>query len=89
MSQIIQVTAVRVLEKYQLELTFNTGETRKFDARPYLDKGIFTELKSPSYFGSVRLAFGSIAWPNGQDFGPESLYAESIPVRETVGREFQ
>lgn len=77
MSQIIKVTAVRALDDYQLELTFNTGETRIFDALPYLEKGIFTELKDVSYFRSVRLAFGSVAWPHEQDFGPESLYAES------------
>jgi hypothetical protein len=85
MSQIIKVTAVRALEDYQLELTFDTGETRLFDAQPYLDKGIFTELKDPSYFRSVRLAFGSIAWQHGQDFGPESLYAESRPVPVKAG----
>jgi hypothetical protein len=76
----VRVTAVRALDDYQLELSFDTGETRLFDARPYLDKGIFTELKDVSYFRSVRLAFGSVAWPHEQDFGPESLYAESRPV---------
>jgi len=76
----IKVTEVKVLENYQLELSFNTGETRVFDVGPYLDKGIFTELRDPSYFRSVRLAFGTIAWPNEQDFAPESLYVESRPL---------
>ena len=80
MSGLIKVTAVRALDDYQLELSFNNGETRLFDARPYLDKGIFTELKDVAYFRSVRLAFGSVAWPHEQDFGPESLYAESRPT---------
>ena len=73
----IKVTDLKVLADYRLELSFNTGKTRVFDVGPYLDKGIFTELRDPSYFRSVRLAFGSIAWPNEQDFGPESLYVES------------
>ena len=81
---LIKVTEVRVLADYQLELSFNTGETRVFDVGPYLDKGIFTELRDPSYFRSVRLAFGSIAWPNEQDFGPESLYVESRAVAELI-----
>ena len=80
----IKVTEVRVLADHQLELSFNTGETRVFDVGPYLDKGIFTELRDPSYFRSVRLAFGSIAWPNEQDFGPESLYVESRAVAELI-----
>ncbi len=73
----IRITDVRTLKDYHLELTFNTGEVGVFDVRPYLDKGIFTELKDETYFRQVRLAFGSIAWPNEQDFGPESLYVES------------
>ena len=37
----IKVTGVTPLDGYQLELSFNTGETRVFDVTPYLDKGIF------------------------------------------------
>ncbi len=87
MSAIIKVVGVRPLDDYQLELSFSNGETRLFDAQPYLDRGIFTELKDPSYFRSVRLAFGSIAWPHEQDFGPESLYAESRAVAGTHSRQ--
>lgn len=75
-----KVTGVKVLENYQLELTFSTGETRVFDVSAYLGKGIFTELRDPAYFRRVRLAFGTVAWPNEQDFGPDSLYAESRPL---------
>ena len=75
----IKVTAVKPLDGYQLELTFNNGEIRVFDVRPYLHKEIFTELRDVGYFRSVRIAFGSVAWPNEQDFGPESLYVESRP----------
>ena len=78
----IKVTNVKALDNYQLELSFNTGKRRVFDVGPYLNKGIFTELRDLSYFRSVRLAFGSIAWPNEQDFGPESLYVESRPGSE-------
>jgi hypothetical protein len=80
----IKVIQVKALDDYQLELSFNTGETRVFDVGPYLDKGIFTELRDPAYFRSVRLVFGSIAWPNEQDFGPESLYVESRPVADRL-----
>ena len=76
----IKVTAVKALDNYKLELSFNTGEVRVFDVAPYLNKGIFTELRDPSYFRLVRLAFGSIVWLNDQDFGPESLYVESRPL---------
>ena len=36
-------------DDFQLLVTFNTGETRLFDARPYLEKGVFTRLKNWSF----------------------------------------
>ena len=75
-----KVVAVKALDDYRLELQFNSGERRVFHARPYLDKGIFAELKDPGYFQSVRVAFGSVTWPHEQDFSPETLYLESKPL---------
>jgi hypothetical protein len=64
-------------DDYSLMLTFDNGAQRVFDVRPYLDKGIFTELRDLSYFRKVRVAFNSVQWPHGQDFAPETLYIES------------
>lgn len=74
----LRVISVKPLDDFRLELRFSSGEKRVFDCRPYLDKGIFTELKDVSYFRSVRVAFGSVAWPHEQDFSPETLYLESV-----------
>jgi len=73
----MKVTEVKAMSDYQLELTFNNGEVRVFDVRPYLDKGIFKELRDPAYFRLVRVAFGTVTWPHEQDFGPDSLYVAS------------
>ena len=35
------IVSVRAHEDYNLELQFDTGETRLFDARPYLETGVF------------------------------------------------
>lgn len=72
-----RVSKVKPLSNYQLELTFNTDEVRIFDVKPYLNKGIFKELKEPDIFYQVRESLGSILWPNGQDFCPDILYEES------------
>ncbi len=58
-------------------LTFADGAQRVFDVRPYLDKGIFVELKDINYFRQVRVAFNTVQWPHEQDFAPETLYLES------------
>jgi hypothetical protein len=44
---------------------------------PYLDKGIFTQLKEKSYFQQARASMGTVEWPEGQDFCPDTLFEES------------
>ena len=71
------VTSVEVRENYHLELQFNTGETRLFAARPYLDRGVFQRLKDPALFQQAYVAFGTVCWPGNLDIAPETLYDRS------------
>jgi hypothetical protein len=68
------VIAVRPLADFQLEIVFNTGETRCFDARPYLQKGIFTRLQDEALFRQAYVALDTVCWPGGLDIAPETLY---------------
>ncbi|MGL5717819.1 MAG: DUF2442 domain-containing protein, partial [Paraclostridium sp.] len=45
---------------------------------PYLDKGIFQELKNENIFNAVKVSFDSIEWPNEADIDPETLYEDSV-----------
>ena len=72
-----KVVSVTPQDDYSLILIFENGEQRVFDVRPYLDKGIFFELKDLNYFRRVRVAFNTVQWPHEQDFAPETLYLES------------
>jgi hypothetical protein len=63
-----------------LLLTFENGEKRQFDMKPYLETGIFQELKDISLFKTVRINFDSIEWDNEADFDPEILYIKSLRV---------
>ncbi len=65
---------------YTLVLTFTNGEIKTFDVKPYLNRGIFQELKDLRLFNSVKPFLGSIQWQNGQDFCPDTLYLESTPI---------
>ncbi|MGB0387689.1 MAG: DUF2442 domain-containing protein [Ardenticatenaceae bacterium] len=78
-----RVTEVKPNADYTLILTFTNGEVKVFDVTPYLDIGIFRELKSKRYFNAVRPFLGSIQWPNGQDFCPDTLYLNSSPLALT------
>lgn len=63
---------------YTIDLTFENGENKVFDVKPYLNKGIFIELKDLKVFNSVKPMLGSIQWRGGQDFCPDTLYLESV-----------
>lgn len=65
---------------YTLTLKFTNGEMRLFDVKPYLDKGIFQELEESREFNSVKPFLGSVRWQGGQDFCPDTLYEDSIPL---------
>jgi hypothetical protein len=71
------ITGVEVTENYFLILTFENGEKRLLDMKPYLKKGIFKELQDESEFRKVRISFDTIGWANEADLDPEFLYNKS------------
>jgi hypothetical protein len=75
-----KVVGVKARNDYKLQVLFENKENRLFDATPFLDKGIFTELKDLNYFKQVRVAFGAIEWPHEQDFSKDTLYLLSTPL---------
>jgi hypothetical protein len=74
----LSVKDVKPQDDYLLLLTFENGEKRQFDMKPYLDLGIFKELKDLKLFKTVRTSFDSIEWDNEADLDPELLYLRSI-----------
>ena len=74
-----KVTKVIPENNHTLLLTFDNGEQRRFDVKPYLDKGIFRELKEPSVFYSAHVSFDTVEWDNEADLDPEVLYQDSVP----------
>jgi len=76
----LAVKDVTPQDNYLLLLTFENGEKRHFDMKPYLDFGIFQELKDLRLFRTVKKSFDSIEWDNEADFDPEVLYQKSIRI---------
>lgn len=73
------IKEVKPQENYILRITFENGEQRMFDMKPYLDFGIFKELKDIKLFNTVRKSFDTIEWDNEADIDPEVLYEKSKP----------
>ena len=77
-----RVRDVKPNPDYTLTLTFTNGEIKVFDVKPYLDKGIFRELRNMSVFNSVKPFLGSVQWQGGQDFCPDTLYLEGTKKQD-------
>jgi len=67
-------------KNYTLHLWFNNGEEGILDIKPYLDKGIFQELKNEKMFNTVRPFIGTIQWANEADLCPDTVYLESVKI---------
>lgn len=74
------VRLVKPLSDYRLYVEIADGRRGIFDVKPYLDHGIFRELRNPDYFKQVGVVLGAVTWPNHQDIAPETLLAEITPI---------
>jgi hypothetical protein len=71
---------VKPLPDYHIYVEIEDGRKGIFDLKPYLDHGVFRELRDVNYFNQVGLLFGAVTWPHDQDIAPETLVSEMIPV---------
>lgn len=80
LAPLIDVTDVRMLSRYVVELVFADGEVRVIDLEPFLWGPMFEAILADyDLFRQVRVDrdAGTIVWPNGADISPRTLYAES------------
>ncbi len=69
------VTKIKYKDNYTFHITFDDGASGEVDFSEYVAKGrIFAPLKNKSFFKKAMIEGGTIAWPNGADVAPESLY---------------
>jgi hypothetical protein len=73
-----RVIKVQPQADYMLRLWFTSGEVKVFDMKPYLDIGIFRQLRDQREFHAVQPLLGSIQWRCGADLCPDMLYELSV-----------
>ena len=77
-SNSISIIRVKPLSDMMMLLTFDTGETRLFDAT-VLDGPVFRPLRDPAIFQSAEIDHGIITWMDGSiDCAPEFMYEHSF-----------
>ena len=75
-----KVVSAKANDDFTLDVVFSDGAIKRFDAKPYLEKGIFRRLKNVEYFKNVHVAYGTVSWDDELDIAPETLYAESESI---------
>jgi hypothetical protein len=75
-----RVKVVQAMSDYVIYIEMENGRKGIFDMKPYLDHGVFRELRNLHYFNQVGILFGAVTWPNEQDIAPETLLAELLPI---------
>jgi hypothetical protein len=66
---------------YTLIITFENQEKKRFDVKPFLDGGIFKELRNKEKFNATHPCLGTVQWSGGQDLCPDTLYENRVPVK--------
>lgn len=71
-----RVRRFEIAAPYTLVLDFDDGTQQRIDFRPVLEGEVFGPLQDLQVFNAVELdtTFGTVQWPNGADFDPETLH---------------
>ncbi len=71
-----RVVGVEVVGPHSLTVKFKDGKRKQVNLLPLLEGPVFEPLRDPGVFARVMLdpVAGTVAWPNGADIAPETLY---------------
>jgi hypothetical protein len=72
---------------FRIHLMFNDTTEGTVDFQPWLDGPVFEPLKTVDYFRRFFIDGGTVAWPNGADIAPETLYETAQATRSNPALE--
>ena len=75
------VTKIEYKSGYSFLIVFDDSLRAVIDFSEYLQRGpVFEPLRNTTFFCKARIEGGTIAWPNGADIAPETLYEKCEQV---------
>jgi len=78
------VVGIEYRSSYVYHVVFDDGKRGDVDFGWLLEKGpVFEPLRDVAFFRRAGIEGGTIAWPNGADVAPETLY-EKVAAGQRV-----
>ena len=82
-----EVINIKYRGKYVYSIKFDDGVEGDVDFSEYLSKGpVFQALKDSKVFSKATVEGGTIAWSNGADIAPETLYQKILDANKSLQR---
>ena len=75
-----RATSIIPTDNFELLITFNNGEYRKFDVKDLFQYPMYKPLENIGFFKQVKLDHMCVYWNDEIDICPDTLYNMSIPV---------
>ena len=70
---------------FRIHLSFNDDSEATVDFQQWFNGPVFEPLKDQAFFRGFFLDGGTVAWPNGADIAPETLYESVRAARSDAG----
>jgi len=69
---------------YRIHITFDDLSEATIDLEPWLKGPVFEPLKDVAFFRRFFLDGWTVAWPNGADVAPETLYERALASHDAA-----
>ncbi len=80
------VVSAKYKRDYLVEVEFDNGVRKLLDFERWLNGPIFEPLKDKKYFKDFFIDGWTVAWPNGADVAPETLYEADGTIESRKAR---